>query len=177
MMMLHNILKKKRDYDDEHDREYVRHWLMMGNDLWHKTQMPISINAVARCVGGDKDNIRKRILLENSDSKSEALCQKIGHLIQAVEERRLVFFKTKSGIEHHWLEPINETKINPLSTEAEWSVFARCKVCQKNKFMPVVMHGKNHALCYQCIPPSQYKALGATLLKKNLIQNALQGTI
>jgi hypothetical protein len=170
-------LKKPREYDDGYSREATRKWLMQApNDPWHKSQMPISIKQIGIVCHGDRKDINDRIITEKETKRSNSLCQRIAKMIPMLEQRSLIFFQYPKAHQHGhlWLTPPQRCQhINPISTEAEWSLFARCLRCQNNKFMPVHVHGKPHALCYHCLPPSQYKALGGTLTKKSLIRDAI----
>lgn len=158
----------------------VEHWLHYArNDMWYKSQHPVTMKNVSLAIGNSgfgRNDIYDHVINKTSGLPADNLVQKIGALMDKMEKREVAFYKSGKGKEysHVWLEPPREEpRILPLSTQDEWSLFARCLRCLNNKFMPVKMNGKNHACCYRCIPPSQYKAIGAKLQKISMIRDSL----
>lgn len=173
-----SLLKQPRPYQDTAPRYEVRKWLMMmQKDPWYRTQNPVTIQGIATITNSHRVNIIKRIISESDPNrKMPELVQRIYAVMRKIENREIVFCQTgiNSGFMFLWLTPPHQCPyISPFSLEQEWSIFARCKTCGENKFMPVSRKPHNYALCYRCIPPSQYKPLGVTLTKKSLIREAL----
>lgn len=133
----------------------------MTDDYWFRHEMPISFKKLLRAI-----NYKYHMLEKQEQAPSIIL-----PLIPAVENRRIVFIKDSPG--YVWLMPPDlPPRINKLSRIECWSMFARCLSCDGNKFLPVMMGGKEHAACYGCIPPSQYRALGAKPIERSLICEA-----
>ena len=173
----------RRDYDDEYSPKEVRAELMrLIRDPWHKSQMPVTVNGICRVTGDRKVNVLG-FFRELKNEPAFPLTQRLGKIMAAVRERTLVFYqsdkiiKSQTGIAPMtflWLKPPQpEPRLAAMVPEEEWSLFARCFLCLNNKFMPAKIGGRPHAVCYRCIPPSQYRALGVTLTKKSLIREAL----
>lgn len=171
-------------------REEVCDWLQhIKHDAWFRSQMPLPFIAIARTLGIDYDEMNHFLIARNVIHRGKyhykryPMCDKIAALKRKIDNREIVFYPdTSRRYDIHrrpafacFLVPIKpEPRLDPLISEAEWSLFARCKQCGKNQFMPIKMNGNDHAACYRCIPPSQYKAMGATLAGKILIMEALK---
>lgn len=166
---------------DTYKKSEVAHWLhFVRNDQWYLTQMPITMKNLSLSIGNSamgRNDIYDHIINQTSDNQANNLVQKIGAMMHHLEVRDIAFYKPKKAgqeYRHIWLDkPQQAPQIMPLVLEEEWSLFAQCMRCQKNKFMPIKMNGRGHACCYRCIPPSQYRSIGGKLEKKSMIRDSL----
>jgi hypothetical protein len=143
-------------------------------DDWWRSQMPITDVAMAGAVGMLKGKFSESI--HNKGNYSDrVVARKMDPLIADIERRALVFPKEIGAPKFLWLEPpAIPPRIPKYDDESAWSLWAECQRCQKNKFLPAVMNGKPQVMCYYCLPPKQYPALGAKRVEKSLIHAALK---
>lgn len=138
------------------------YWLRHAqNDFWYQHQMPIFSLAVSR-MAGYKDDKYDSIVEDSSWLRLEPF-------LPDIESRRVIFRKYRFYVTD--LPPcVLVQKIN-----SRWQLNAVCTSCGGNKFLPAKIE-KEYAMCYDCIPPSQYKPLGATLLKNSFIDEYIEKT-
>lgn len=159
-------------------KEAIRTIDLLIADPWYKDQMPVTRVALASLVGGSRALRMRNILHSNGQC-----LQKIAKLIPDIEARNIVFtpeppqrVKMKELPPYAiWITPPETAprmpKISPISA---WTIFSRCASCDGNKWIPAEMGGKEHVLCYPCLPPSQYPALGAKKINRRLIHEAIK---
>lgn len=143
--------------------------------------MPITENTLSKALCVSQEGLSQCLNFRNGRNDKEA-CHKIGYVIPDIECRKLVFPDTtpsgKKGVfapKFLWLEPPNPLpRIPKLDKESAWSLWACCQTCGKNKFLPIIMNAEPHIACYYCIPPHQYRPIGATRVNRSLIHPALK---
>lgn len=165
------------------DRAGTLHWMQfVKTDAWWRSQMPVPQSAMEEVLGLPPGWLR-HMLQEHPNFSMTNVMPKIAWLIPDIERRALVFpdkihgdNKTKKTTPSFlWLEPPDPPfRINRLCPESNWSLWARCRFCGSNQFLPVIIDSKPHVACYNCIKPNQHPAIGATLVKKSLIHEALK---
>lgn len=72
-------------------------------------------------------------------------------------------------------------KIGAIAKKSEWDLWACCARCSHsankfryaNRFLPALINGEEHVICYHCYPPDQYPSIGAIEIKTSLIYEAL----
>lgn len=134
----------------------AENWLARAmRDPWYKHQMPITIKTLGRLVDAQSP-LREDVWPSTN--------KKLMHLIPLVEARKLVL------IDGEWsaIDPPERTTVKRINNG--WHIGARC-TCGSNKFLPVMIE-KKYAVCYVCLPPSQYPSFGGQLLSKRLIEDA-----
>lgn len=131
-------------------------WLARAmRDQWYKREMPLTIKTLGNLV--DSQNPLRE---DRYESSLRTLCG----LIPRIEARKLVLI----GTEFMTISPPEATIVKRMNRG--WHIGARC-TCGSNKFLPVMVE-KEYAVCYVCVPPSQYSSFGGTLLSKKLIEPA-----
>lgn len=166
------------------DYEQTLRWLeYVKRDDWWQSQMPVSTGALDAVFGLYRKSIHQ-MLRGRAKATSRPVMEKIARVIPDIESRKLVFPEANKcqafagkvlAPRFVWLDlPAINVEISRLSAESAWTLWARCHSCLSNTFLPVAIDGKPHVACYSCLPPSQYRALGATAVKKSLIHEALK---
>lgn len=144
--------------------------------------MPVRHIAIADVIGMLPNKFYES-LHNTGTQRDTAIKKKIAALIPDIERRALVFPKVTSGgkadrgiqIKFFWLEPPAAVPcIQKLCLESDWSLWAQCRTCSRNKFLAVDIYGTPHAACYFCLPPSQHRVVGAKQAEKSLIHEALK---
>ena len=129
-------------------------------DFWYRHQMPIRYRALDNLCG--------------LNHMFHTGCEEYiwAHLDKFLPdiERRKILFKRERYFVTDVMENPQLKKINRA-----WSLTARCLSCGNNKFLPVMLE-KEYAVCYHCIPPSQYPSIGGTLVKKSYIDEYIERT-
>lgn len=147
-------------------------------EWWYRHQMPISSSALDELTGCPRAFLH-RSSEELFDSPGKFII--LGKYIQDIESRSVIFPKQTRGCKAKKLlipfivwtrTPTSEYFIYRISLALAWTLFARCSLCGGNKWLPIMMGGKEHVACYGCFPPDQYPSVGATLLQKSLIHEA-----
>lgn len=153
----------------------LRWWDFARAGDWWQSQMPISTYAMAGALNMTQQAFWAS-LHETGTNTNQSLRRQIRQIIPDIEKRALVFPAAKTGgPKFLWLEPpAIPPRIPKYDDGSAWSLWAECQRCQGNKFLPVVMNGKPHVMCYHCLPPKQYTALGAKRVEKSLIHEALK---
>jgi hypothetical protein len=154
----------------------IRDWFGRARtDYWYKTQMPISQGALA-VVAEINQKTLWDIFSTDVMPKHETL-EKLEATIKRIENREVVWYR-KPGQEYVYAH-LDVRKIRPrrakLSTNNGFDVFSICASCQSNKWVPVKIDGKEHIVCYSCLPPNQWLALGATGVKRSLVKDYIEG--
>lgn len=167
-------------YDIARSMAWYKH---TRSDTWWQSQMPINpLFLLAVC--GSVNRREANALRDYKTAPSNAIMKKIGFLIPKIESRELVFPHVPVGAprkneyrapQYLFIDaPLSTRCISRLSPGSAWALHARCITCRGNKFLPIEIDGKPHVACYQCLPPSQYKSIGATAVDKSLIHEALK---
>lgn len=137
----------------------AKRWLdRMMSDEWYASQMPISRRALTKAAG--VQGIFNYEPTKNAWKALEAVIPKI-------ENREVIFIPGDAFVVR---EPSGQWSVAKLTSR--WSIDNRCN-CGCNQFLPVMIE-KEYAACYHCIPPSQYPAIGAKLIKRSLIHDAMK---
>jgi len=91
----------------------------------------------------------------------------LGPVMRAVEDGRLIFV----GGEPVWrIRPRPLPPPQPrLLLREDWRDWARCRTCSGSRWAAIVMGGREHAACWNCVPLDQWPALGAVKAKHQLI--------
>jgi hypothetical protein len=149
--------------------EQTHKWLNHAmSDFWYKHQMPVTGKLLDDCLGYTLA-FKKRTPYAWSD---EAV-GKLGRLIPEIERRAVIFSKRayKRPAAIYVSEPPRiAPQIKKISTT--WSLYATCLSCGDNQFLPIMME-RAYVACYNCIHPSEYKALGGRLIDESIITTAL----
>lgn len=128
------------------------------SDEWYASQMPISRNALKKAMGvGGIFN----------DEPTNNAWRALQSLIPKIENREVIFMPG-----HEVIVRLPEEKRIQRKLSAGWSLDGWCG-CGSNKYLPVMIE-KEYAACFICIPPSQYRAIGATPIKRSLILDAMK---
>lgn len=150
-------------------RKFVRELL---TNSWFQWEMGVTTAMLARAL-----DIRADAVTEFRDAKntSAKLIERLDDLKHKIARREAVF-AAKEGI--IYLFPPEKTYHNALLVRflneiSEWNLYAYCRQCGKNQYLPIIMNDENYAACYHCIPPSQYRILGAERQDGSLIRYAL----
>lgn len=136
-------------------------------DRWYKSQMPVTWQAVDALIeGGLRDT-------EGREMNVAALSA-FGRMIDLIENREIIFLKRKSSHPGKpffiHLHPAPAHKfLNKMSPWQLWDIGAHCLSCGGNKWMPVMIDDDPCVLCYDCLPPEQYKSIRAASLGFSLI--------
>lgn len=156
-------------------------WEHVRQDDWWLSQQPISYNAMCAALGIGAEVLR---LAVEGYKPPGTIPARLAGVIDRTENRELCFPLRKSGGKKkgessgpYFLiveRPLSPSKIQKISVEIIWSLHARCVTCSGNKFLPISIDAKPYVACYQCLPPSQFPAIGATRVEKSLIHEALK---
>jgi hypothetical protein len=139
---------------------------------WMKTQMPITLSNLALACG----MAIKEVLHEFMSGKRETdgSAEKILSLKEKVRRREAVFVE---GHGVYWI-PYQEPKLMPpmikRTDEEDWHMTSTCRACSNNQYLPAEMNTDYYALCFHCIPPNQYAAIGAISQEGSMIAYALE---
>lgn len=164
-----------------YDFNATMRWLkLIKSDFWWRTQMPF--NELRLCdLLGTSDRYVKLILARPETHPPEKTIDRIGRLIDDIEERKIAFpprcgvgYRKDCAPKFLHLEPKGKPLIQKICDESAWSLWARCSTCGGNKFLPISCDGRSRVACYNCFPPSQYPQIGARGVKKSLIHEALK---
>lgn len=139
-------------------------------DEWFNAEMPASMRIIARAFGYiDAANL---VLFLQGVETAQYLCDKILDLADKIKRREAVFIKDY-GIYDLMPEPVKMAP--PVLKRVEWRMTSTCSACGNNQYLPAMMNGEPHALCYHCIKPDQYAAYGAKKIEGDgLISSALE---
>lgn len=160
-----------------YDLAETKHWLAhIKSDFWWQHQMPISGYALSFACGYSSDMLSPR-----TKRFSQKSLERVSRLIDDIKTRRICFLsstgKPKEGETRNfiWVEPRPKI-IARLVQERFWDIWATCAACGQNQFLPIRISGDDrpYVACYQCIPPDQYRSIGAILVEKSLIHEALK---
>ena len=141
------------------------------SDHWWKTQMTFSGETLLAVIG-DNNHANRGKLMKRDPLINRGIIQKIGFVIPDIEARKIAF---PGGTNPRYVS-IDPPEVIPHigKLSSVWSLWARCATCGDNKFIPVMIDGKEQVACYHCLPPSQFGSIGAREVKKSLIQEALK---
>lgn len=147
--------------------EQTKRWVeFVKRDYWYRSQMRVTPYNLSIALG------------TNITEMGEGAVRKISHLIPKILSREIIFLSCKgrkpNGLKvtpFLWILDHPHT-IQRLCKVQHWSIKAKCASCGDYKFLPVAMNGETHVACYHCIPPSQYKSIGAQLIERSLINDA-----
>lgn len=150
-------------------------------DPWWASQMPVGIVPLQSALGLPHRHDFREVIRPGDRHYTPGMIDRISRIIPKIESRHVCFPHKVMGwrkpgeldTKFIFLEPV-PLGINRICISHNWSLWAFCLSCGNNKFMPVMMNGKKHVACYNCIPPDQYRALGATMEKGSLIHEALK---
>lgn len=156
-------------YDIAQTRKWVQH---VRSDFWWLAEMPISGAALSFAIG---DTTNTLTLFEVSRMGPKRFAR-VARIIPEIEARKLCFLPQGSKEHYVWIEPPEKKSIQKLSQKSAWSLSAHCLSCGRDQFLSVTIWGDDrpYAACYSCIPPDQYRSIGAQLAPKSLIHEALK---
>lgn len=159
--------------------EATRQWLEhVRADAWYASQMPIGMQALGEAIG------RPTALKTRGPANPwyAGLLDAVARVIPDIEARLLIFPVIGRGKPRGderrpprflWtVAPAAQLYIRRLSPLSGWTLHAKCASCGGNRFLPVGMGNGSCVACYQCLPPNQYYALGATPMNVSLIMRA-----
>lgn len=161
----------------------VKYWLAhIKNDHWWQTQMPISYAALSDAVGIERKTFVN--MIENKRTYRDVFALKaLAPVIISIEKREVCFPEVKNS-PLRGAPPIPRLLrvmprdpvplISRLSQGSAWSLWATCFNCRNNKFLPIIIDHKPYVACYHCLPPSQYRAIGAAPVMRSLIHEVLR---
>lgn len=161
-----------------YDLEETKRWLAhVKSDFWWQHQMPISGYALSFACGYSTDMLSPR-----AGGFGPKTLARVSRVIDDIETRKICFLPTqgffKKGTRPRnfvWVEPRTKM-IGRLVQEKFWDIWATCAACGHNQFLPIRIFGEErpYVACYQCIPPDQHRSIGAILVEKSLIHEALK---
>ena len=148
-------------------------WLHhVHHDLWWQNETGISDAILAPIL-----NVTTRTLsyFRLGQYASVALATKINEVARMLDAREAVMICDHGLI---YIVPGPDKPSGPLlnrnsSDEGEWFLTSRCQKCAKNQYLPIILNDENYAACYHCIPPKEYKSLGAISQDGSLLRYAL----
>jgi hypothetical protein len=115
--------------------------------------------ALARLIGVSRDTLHEAARGTMSESTAERLIK----IIAWIEQGRLRFRRHGQGwVDEYRMPPDPLPPPQPRLIESEaWNEWARCSSCGGNRWALGEIAGRRHKLCGHCLPPSQWRAIGA----------------
>lgn len=141
------------------------------SDQWYESQLPLGFRVLEDLTGISKSSLRA---IAGASARPQrpnpGSVAKLVDVINKIENRRVVWRKLAVGYDIIYLDapvprPVRQ-KISPFNV---FGIFDICATCGGSKWLLAKMAGKEHVMCYSCVPPNQWPALGATSLPINLI--------
>lgn len=162
--------KEAEEYSVSH-HEIITKMKKMFRNSWFKHQMPVNYISFSKAVGNKDHHRMHDLITAKYINPQNELIKKCTRLTKMIEKREVVFIE-RAG--HVFLRPPEFCHHIPKYCLMEsWSLFARCQTCTDNKFLSVLNGDAEMVACFNCIPPSQFSAIGVKLSKRKLIEEAI----
>jgi hypothetical protein len=152
----------------EISRKEIVSWLQRTlRDDWYARQMPVRISTYEK-FSGLSNKILEKLIYEDEYFPREQTLDRLASMIKQIETREVVWHRTHFLYQTPPKNPSRRPKI--YEADSGFSVFSKCLTCGGNKWLPSRMDGKLQIMCYSCVPPSQWPALGADDVRFSLIR-------
>jgi hypothetical protein len=137
--------------------------------LWRYTMDPemrgerrVPMRAIADLAGVDVQVVSAIRRGDRSKYGAQALA-KVGNVIASIENGEVRFRRRGQVWQPEFrrppaVRPPPQDKLTRATDHREW---ARCRTCQGDSWKAIVMHGAAWVACAQCVPKSQWLAIGA----------------
>jgi hypothetical protein len=147
--------------------EIARRLTLFQHDPWYRGEHRVPIAALADWCGLSRQTIH----VARDGEMSEATAENLSEAFALIEDGRIRFLRDGP----RWVIEYR-TPPNPLPwpqprlvLKRDWQEWARCRSCGGNRWLPAEIPGAGaHMVCYQCEPPSQWRAFGAMPLKNSV---------
>lgn len=160
----------------------IKNWYERARcDHWHETQLKINSYTFSACAGVGRVGLNQ--YMAGEVTPTIPILKRMEDAVGRIDRREAMWHEKAT-----WLSETEHTftiitqhppKQLPLRSKmspdkGEFSPFSVCMSCSGNKWLAAEVDGKQHILCYSCLPPSQWKTIGAKNSGGNLIVEYLE---
>lgn len=145
----------------------VKHWLVaLKNDPWYDIEpVPTNSKAFLDIVGISKQaiNFGAYGISQHGSKVGPKVISALSPIMDKIESGEMVFVRPRTVWHAVTLaRPGGPARAQPRLVErVDYNWWRRCVACQGRRYAMVSIHGQHHAACWHCIPPDQYRQMGA----------------
>ena len=160
------------------DIPYLKRWLAdVRDDPWFRINPVPMMSRAFKEVSGLQDVIVKRLQygyrFEDGTAILPATWLKLQHTVERIERGELIFVGVPARTLRYdavaLMAPDPLPPAQPkLTARAAYDYWAPCRSCAGRRYVGLVLGGADWAACYTCLPPVQYRAVGAAISTRRL---------